>query len=96
MEDEFDHITGSSGDLHHFQKSTGLSQASNRIWENNLPKLLREQHTTLNELVKAEVANERKKFERKQNIAHILLKPTGDLTEEEIQTIAARVQGQSA
>ena len=74
----------------HVKQVTGKTRECQDLWGNALRILLREQHITLDKLVTAEIVNERRKFDKKMNLANIMQTPKTALTEEDTKAIVER------
>ena len=74
-----------------FKKNTGKTQEFLDMWLGLLADLPRQQGITLQELMSAEMTNERSRHENRVKVVEVLRKPDTAMTAEETEVIAARV-----
>ena len=73
-----------------FKKKTGKTPEFLEMWLELLADLLRQQRITLQELMVAEMENERSRHERGVKVAEIMRKPDTAMTAEDTEVITAR------
>ena len=83
--------TRNKDNLLRLKRVDGKSPECLALWKRTLRVLLHDQDITLDRLMTAEIANERRKFDRKVTIADIMRKPKTAHTAEDAKAIAAHV-----
>ena len=78
-----------------FKKNIGKDREFMNRWRETLEGLLGQQDISLEQLMSAEMLNERGKHEQKAELAKIMRKPTAEITAEELKLIEGRMAARS-